>query len=129
MSQVLKSLLVVFAVLTVSANTEAQARSCQLVYQLAEELRCSLGGQTLPSATPADPEFLVTASYGPTQCKTGDVLKLAIKELRDECNNWLKERKADLQGKYQTGTCQEDCRDCGTSLRNCTVRGTVHYSK
>jgi hypothetical protein len=126
MKHILFGTLALLFTLTVQAHDTGH--SCQMVQALANELGCSLN---MPASTPiaTDNDFLVTNSFGPTQCKTGDALKVSLRELRDDCNAWLKERKVEMGGKYQTGTCNDDCSDCGASLRTCTVKGIVHYAK
>jgi hypothetical protein len=74
-------------------------------------------------------KFGSTAATGLTGCKTEALLKESIKELKADCNAWLKDRKAELKNKFHTGTCQEQCSDCGMGLQRCTVTGEVHYSK
>ncbi len=111
------------------AFAHAEPRSCQQVQELARELGCGpYGSSASPTASPAN-DFIVTSSYGPTQCKTADALKLGLKELREDCQAWLKQQKTEMAGKYQSGVCNDECNECGMSLKTCTVKGTVHYSK
>ncbi len=74
-------------------------------------------------------KFGSKAASGLTGCKTEDVANSKIKDLKGDCNAWLKDRKSELKIKYLTGTCEEDCSDCGMSLKRCTVTGSVHYLK
>jgi hypothetical protein len=80
-------------------------------------------------------DFIVTAKFGSTAtsglagCKTEALSKDVIKGLKSDCSAWLNDRKAELKNKFHTGTCQEQCSDCGMSLVRCTVTGEVHYSK
>jgi hypothetical protein len=96
-------------------------------------------GAPAATATPdenkaAKPEdFIVTSTFGSLTgqgmhgCKSEALSKDAVKELKTECSAWMKERKAELKAKYQTGTCQEECNDCGMGLKRCAVNGVVHY--
>jgi hypothetical protein len=109
------------------AVAHTEPRSCQQVQELARELGCGMYGSS-PTATPAN-DFIVNSSYGPTQCKVADALKVGLKELRDDCQAWLKQQKSEMGSKYQSGVCNDECNECGMSLKTCTVKGTVHYSK
>jgi hypothetical protein len=126
----MEKITIIFAFLVLfSVGAHAETRSCQQVQELARELGCgNLVPYSAPTATPAT-DFMVNSNYGPTQCKTADALKLALKELHEECNAWLKQQKSEMGAKYQSGVCNDDCNDCGMSLRNCSVHGNVHYSK
>lgn len=129
-------MVIVFAVfalvqLILARPAQAQTRSCALVEQLAWDLGCNIATASTESSEKADKtkDFAITSSYGPSQCKTGASLKEAIKDLKEECSSWLKERKSDLKEKHLTGTCNEECTDCGSGLKKCTIRGIVHYSR
>jgi len=134
----LKSILFFF-LLTFLLNDFAQAqksavvpagRSCQLVEQLAEEMGCDLSlADPSEGSRSNSKDFVLNATFGPSDCKTGTVLKDSVRELKEECNTWLKERRGDLKDKYQTGTCSEECSDCGTALKRCLIKGLVHYAK
>ena len=89
-----------------------------------------------PTPTP-DPikEFLVSKTFGSkgqsgtTGCKTEELSDKKTEELEATCNTWIKTQKLHLKGKFQTGTCDESCDDCGMSLKRCSVTAVVHYSK
>lgn len=86
-------------------------------------------------APTATQDFVITSTFGSKAtsgtagCKTHALAQDVVKKLKAECTGWMNERKAELKSKYQTGTCEEDCTDCGMSLQRCTVTGAVHYSK
>lgn len=69
-----------------------------------------------------------SGSSGLAGCKTEELAKTLIKELKSDCSAWLKDRKSDLKDKYLTGSCQESCTDCSMGLRRCVVDGLVHYT-
>ena len=84
--------------------------------------------------TAAEPkESVKTATFGSkgqsgtAGCKTEELSKAAIKDLKADCNAWVKDQKSELKGKFLTSSCDESCDDCGTSLRRCSVTGSVHY--
>ena len=118
-----------------SVNTNAEPKTCQQVYNLGMELGCSFSkadqsdNSSNPNATPKDDDYTVRSTFGPTACKTQDLARELIRDLKVECNAWLKERKADLGSKYQTGTCGEECTDCTMGLKRCSVNGVAHYAK
>ena len=138
----------IFFALTAPAKA-AEHRSCQLVRELSDQLGCSSGaipppgpgavalpaGSTPPPSGPlgevtgSEHNYLVNSTFGPSQCKTQDLSKEVAKELRAECDGWVKERKADLGNKYITGTCTEACEECNMGLRRCSYKGTVHYAR
>ena len=73
-------------------------------------------------------KFGSRSTSGMAGCKTEDTVQKTIRELKGDCNAWLKDRKAELKGKYLTGSCDESCDDCGMNLQRCNVNGTVHYT-
>lgn len=80
-----------------------------------------------------DDDRVLTARFGATGgtglagCKTEELLKGLLKELKDDCSAWIKDRKADLKDKFLTGSCEEKCESCNRGLRRCHVEGLVHY--
>jgi hypothetical protein len=91
-----------------------------------------------PAVTPtpeSSKDFLVTKTFGSkaqsgtTGCKTEELSQQIVRDLESQCNVWIKKQKGELKKKYQTGTCEESCNDCGMSLKRCNVTGTVHYAK
>lgn len=64
---------------------------------------------------------------GTAGCKTEALSKPLIKDLKADCNAWVKDQKAELKSRFQTSSCEESCSDCGMSLQRCNVIGTVHY--
>ncbi len=114
---------------------QAEPKTCREVYNLGMELGCSFSkadqndNTSSPGATPKDDNFTVRSTFGPTACKTQELAKEMVRDLKAECNGWLKERKADLGTKYQTGTCNEECSDCTMGLKRCSVNGVAHYAK
>jgi hypothetical protein len=121
-----------------SVSAQAEPKTCQQVYNLGMEMGCSFS-KADQNATTAESnstttikkedDFLVESEFGPTACKTSDLAKELVKDLKGECQVWVKERKADLGTKYQTGTCSEKCSDCTMGLKRCSVAGVVHYAK
>ena len=99
------------------------------------ELGCSFSkadqndNSSTSGSTPKDDNFTVHSTFGPTACKTQELAKEMVRDLKTECNSWLKERKADLGSKYQTGTCNEECTDCTMGLKRCSINGVAHYAK
>lgn len=87
----------------------------------------------VPAESKTVDDFIMTSTFGSLTgtgtagCKTDVLSKDVVKELKGDCKDWLNERKAELKGKYQTGTCQEECADCGMGLKRCAVNGTIHY--
>lgn len=69
------------------------------------------------------------ATTGTAGCKTEELNKAVIRDLKSDCKAWIKDQRADLKGKFNTSACEESCTDCGTSLSRCTVTGTVKYRK
>ena len=125
---------VLTALLSVAA--QAEPKTCQEVYNLGMELGCSFSkndqsnpNSSSPSSTPKDTDYIVRSTFGPTACKTHDLARELIRDLKTECNTWLKERKSDLGTKYQTGTCSEECTECTMGLKRCSVNGEAHYAK
>lgn len=117
-----------------SIAAQAEPKTCREVYNLGMELGCSFSkadqtNNTDASATPKDSDYTVRSTFGPTACKTQELAKEMVRDLKTECNSWLKERKADLGTKYQTGTCGEECTDCTMGLKRCSVNGVAHYAK
>lgn len=85
-----------------------------------------------PSPSPIQ-ESEITATFGSKAttgmagCKTEELSKNVIKELKADCKAWLKDQKADLKNRYSTGVCEESCSDCSMGLQRCNVKGTVRY--
>lgn len=118
------------------STAQAEPKACQQVYNLGMELGCSFSkadqnqsGNSSPGSTPKEDDYTVRSTFGPTACKTSDLARDLIRDLKAECSSWLKERKADLGTKYQTGTCSEECTDCTMGLKRCSVNGVAHYAK
>lgn len=78
-------------------------------------------------------EKVKTATFGSRSqsgmagCKTEELLKDAIKDLKADCGAWVKDQKAELKSRFLTSSCEEICDDCGTGLRRCHVLGTISY--
>jgi hypothetical protein len=120
------------------APSFADAKSCQLVSELSRELGCGAAQPQASTTAPPDfnqssnpnaKDFLVNSTFGPSQCKTQDLAKEITKDLKTECKAWIKERKDDLGSKYLTGSCSEQCEDCTMGLKQCSVKGVVHYAR
>ena len=83
----------------------------------------------------AEKDYLVTKTFGPkgqtglSGCKTEELSEKVVADLEATCDAWLKTQEKKLKKKYNTGSCEESCQDCGTSLKRCSVVGAVHYSK
>lgn len=73
--------------------------------------------------------FGSTATTGLAGCKTEELSKTTVRDLKSDCSAWMKDQKAQLKDKYLTGTCEEQCSDCSMGLRRCSVKGSVRYSK
>ena len=78
-------------------------------------------------------ESVITAKFGSKSgsgtagCKTEELSKTAVKGLKSDCSAWMKDRQTELKTRYLTGSCEEECDDCGMSLKRCMVNGRVHY--
>ncbi len=73
-------------------------------------------------------KFGSKAKSGMAGCKTEELSQKIIRELKGDCNAWLKDRKSELKGKYLSGSCEESCDDCGMNLQRCNVEGSVRYT-
>jgi len=89
-----------------------------------------------PQQTPRPPEIkesTMTSKFGSkgqsglSGCKTEEISKETVKDLKSDCKAWIKDQKADLGTRFLTSSCEESCDDCGTSLKRCMVTGTIHY--
>lgn len=69
------------------------------------------------------------ATTGTAGCKTEELNKAVVRDLKSDCKAWVKDQRADLKGRFNTSTCEESCTDCGMSLQRCNVIGTVRYRK
>ncbi len=125
------SLLIAFLI-----SSLAQASyECSLVRQLYDQLACynqsggAPGGALGANQPIPDNQFLISSEFGPSLCKAKQTLDPVRKELKAECETWMKERKTDLGVNYLTGTCEEKQDPCNGGLVRLTVRGLVHYSK
>lgn len=79
-------------------------------------------------------EGVMTAVFGGSSgqsglagCKTDNLSKNLIKDLKADCQAWVKDQKAELKKRFLTSSCEESCEDCGMSLKRCHVNGTVKY--
>lgn len=134
----MKPVFALFVGTLLSLSVYAEPKTCQQVYNLGMEMGCSFskadqnaaaGESTSTTTTTKQDDFMVESEFGPTACKTSDLARELVKDLKGECQTWMKERKADLGSKYQTGTCSEKCSDCTMGLKRCSVAGVVHYAK
>jgi hypothetical protein len=82
-----------------------------------------------PTESELTATFGAQATTGYAGCKTEELAKAAIKELKSDCNAWIKDQKTDLKANYRTGVCEEKCSDCQAGLRRCNVVGTIRYMK
>lgn len=145
-TELLLTLAVMGAVIIVqTANAESKTRSSKSTTTITTQTTesdepldesNSAPAQNAPAAAPAPVEegkmtttFGSKATTGTAGCKTHEQSEDVIRQLKTQCNNWLKERKAELKNKYNVGTCEDECNDCGMSLQRCTVTGTVFYKK
>lgn len=69
------------------------------------------------------------ATSGTAGCKTEELNKAVVRDLKSDCKAWVKDQRADLKGKFHTSTCEEQCSDCGMSLQRCNVVGSIKYRK
>jgi hypothetical protein len=87
---------------------------------------------TKPIGEPTEKEmsavFGSKSQTGMAGCKTEELRKSAVKDLKGDCNAWIKDQKADLKSRYLNSSCEEKCEDCGMSLQRCFVTGTIHYT-
>lgn len=83
--------------------------------------------QTAPKDAVKSVVFGSRGQSGLAGCKTEDLSKTVVKDLKSDCSAWLKDQKTDLKSKYLSGSCEDQCEDCGMSLRRCHVVGTMHY--
>ncbi|MEQ1877029.1 MAG: hypothetical protein ABL958_10315, partial [Bdellovibrionia bacterium] len=90
------------------------AVDCRRLWDLEKELGCFAYHPSPIETTPEKKEFTMESQFGPSQCKALNAIDAAKKELKTECDGWLKERKADLGTKYRTGTCNAKCDPCGS---------------
>lgn len=133
----MKSIFALFIASAFSLSAHAEPKTCQQVYNLGMELGCSFSKSdqeqsctvATNNATTKENDYVVRSEFGPTACKTQDLAKELVRDLKAECQTWLKERKSDLGTKYQTGTCSEQCSDCTMGLKRCSVAGEAHYAK
>ena len=90
--------------------------------------------QAPPSSAGAQESELTTkfgskATTGMAGCKTEELAKGVVRDLKADCGAWIKDQKTHLKSHFLTGTCEEECNECGMSLQRCTVNGTVRYTK
>lgn len=117
------------AFVSVHAAFAAPSIDCRKLWDLERELGC-FAYQPMPHlpTQPEKKEFVMESQFGPSQCKASNAIDAAKKELKSECDGWVKERKADLGTKFRTGTCNAKCDSCGQGLERCLTTGLVHYS-
>lgn len=101
---------------------------CRKLWDLERELGCFAYHPSPTQTVPEKKEFAMESQFGPSSCKASNMLDAAKKELKTECDGWVKERKGDLGTKYRTGTCNVKCDSCGQGLERCMMTGLVHYS-
>lgn len=82
----------------------------------------------LPKESEITAKFGSKATSGMSGCKTEELSQKLVRDLKSDCSAWLKDRKAELKGKYLTGSCDESCDDCGMHLQRCSVNGVVRYT-
>ena len=126
-------MILIFFLVFLFANIANASYECSLVHQLYDQLHCYDGGAWGPGGTMnqqiPDPNFVLNSDFGPSLCKAKQVLDEVRKNLKTECDVWLKERKSDLGKSYMTGTCQETQAPCAGGLVQLTFKGLVHYAK
>lgn len=132
-------LLVLFSFLTAIGPTTASAEAAKKVKKTSTtvttvesegEEETPAGGvttETRETESSVTAKFGSKATSGTTGCKTEDLAKSVIKDLKADCNAWVKDQKAELKGRFLTSICEESCEDCGMSLKRCSVNGTVKY--
>lgn len=122
--------------LAASANAEAvkKVKKSSTTITTVESEGEDDGDTAAPAAPTAEPtEKEITAVFGSKSqsgmagCKTEDAKKQVVKDLKGDCNAWIKDQKADLKSRYLTSSCEEKCEDCGMSLLRCSVVGTIRY--
>jgi hypothetical protein len=92
----------------------------------------SVGSQPQPPPTVIQ-ESVTTAKFGSKNqsgtsgCKTDELAAEVIKDLKGDCNAWVKDQKANLKDRFLVSSCEETCDDCGLGLKRCAVNGTIHY--
>ena len=85
------------------------------------------GGNNIERESSITAQFGSKGGTGTTGCKTEDLSKSVIKDLKADCNAWVKDQKAELKTRFLTSSCQESCEDCTMNLKRCSVTGTVRY--
>jgi hypothetical protein len=118
---------------TTSTSTKRVRKSTTTITQVDEDGDVSEPTTTSTSTEVQEGEVVTTfgsrATSGTAGCKTEELNKAVIRDLKSDCKAWIKDQRADLKGKFQTSTCEESCTDCGMSLQRCNVVGTVRYRK
>lgn len=97
--------------------------------ELNEETPVAVAAPVTPEETEISTIFGSKATTSTAGCKTEELNKGVIRDLKGDCKAWVKDQKADLKKRFRTSTCEESCTDCGVSLQRCTVTGTVRYVK
>lgn len=137
-SKLILPVLALTAVFAFATLSEAETRQVRKRTTTVTEVESEGEDETTedPSATPTPvteseitTKFGSKATTGTAGCKTEELAKGVVRDLKSDCAAWLKDQKSQLKGRYLTGTCEEDCNDCGMSLQRCNVNGTVRYSK
>ena len=72
----------------------------------------------------------MNSDFGPTKCVIDENLDAEKREIKKQCEEWVKDRKAELGSKFLTSTCNPECSPCPKNevLKHCSYRGEVHYS-
>ena len=136
MSHSLFALLIIFGLaftLPAKAETNTRVRKSTTTIITKESEGDDDDAIPVPEIAEEPKESVKTATFGSkgqsgtAGCKTEELSKGAIKDLKADCSAWVKDQKSELKSKFLTSSCDESCDDCGMSLRRCSVTGSVHY--
>ncbi len=120
---------------TTSKRVRKSTTTITTVHEEGDDVVADVPTSTTTSTASTVEEGEVTTTFGSKAttgtagCKTEELNKAVIRDLKSDCKAWVKDQRADLKGKFNTSKCEEACTDCGTSLQRCTVTGTVKYRK
>jgi hypothetical protein len=117
-----------FMILDLSNAWGAPQFDCRKLWDMEKELGCFAYYPTPVNTQNERKEFVMESQFGPSSCKASNTVEGAKKELKTECDGWIKERKGDLGTKFRTGTCNVKCDSCGQGLERCMMTGLVHYT-
>src|SRR5438445_200881 len=135
MEKLMKLIIPIIMFFSLSTAWADKASECTRLWQLERETGCPAMpsdsvGSTVPLTVTPRENFIINSEFGPSKCVIDENIEKEKQVLKKECNECIKERKADLAEKFLTGTCNPECGPCPKNevLRRCTYKGEVHYS-